>query len=285
MKQAYDLHSHTTVSDGTLTPEELVKKAIDDKFHAIAITDHDNIDGIKRAQKAAEDSNLEIITGVEISVEYQPGTLHMCGYFMDLNNDFLNDRLNFVQEARRQRNPKIVKKLNDAGFDMTMAEVEDVAGSKQVGRPHFATVMVDKGYVKTKQEAFDKYLDKSASCYVNKERLSLEDSVKAIKTAGGIPVLAHPIQLGLANKKEYRDMFVHLKNMGVMGIEAFTSRQTDEENSLFYQMAKELDMLITGGSDFHGANKPNVKLGHFGSEVKVNFPALIKEMKGICKKI
>ncbi|MFP4549039.1 MAG: PHP domain-containing protein [Fidelibacterota bacterium] len=284
MKQHYDLHTHTTVSDGTFSPEELVQKAIDEGFKAIAITDHDNIGGIQTAQEFAGD-RLMVISGVEISVEYGPGTMHMCGYFMDLDNDCLNERLDFVQEARRQRNPKIVKKLNDAGFAMTMEEIEAVAGSKQVGRPHFATVMLDKGYVKTKQEAFDKYLDKSAPCYVNKARLSLEDSVKAIRTAGGIPVLAHPIQLKLNNEKEYREMFSHLKKMGVMGIEAFTSRQTDEENELFSKMAKDLNMLITGGSDFHGDNKPNVKLGYFGSEVNIDFPALIKEMKILCKKM
>jgi len=284
MKQQYDLHSHTTVSDGTFTPEELVQKAIDEGFKAIAITDHDNIAGIETAQSYAGD-RLLVIPGVEISVEYGPGTMHMCGYFMDLDNDYLNERLDFVQEARRQRNPKIVKKLNDAGFAMTMEEIEAVAGSKQVGRPHFATVMLDKGYVKTKQEAFDKYLDKSAPCYVNKERLSLEDSVKAIRTADGIPVLAHPIQLKLNNDKEYREMFAHLKKMGVLGIEALTSRQTDAENKLFYGMAKDLGMLITGGSDFHGANKPNVKLGYYGSNFKIDFPELIKEMKALCKKM
>jgi predicted metal-dependent phosphoesterase TrpH len=281
MKQKFDLHSHTTVSDGTLTPEELVEKAVAESFQSIAITDHDNIGGIKRAQKAAENSDLEIIPGVEISVEYGPGTMHMCGYFLDTDNEYLNDRLNFVQEARRQRNPKIVQKLKDAGFEITMAEIENVAGSKQIGRPHFATVMFEKGYVKSKQEAFDEYLDKSAPCYVNKERLSLEDSVEAIKTAGGIPVLAHPISLKLNNEREYRNMFVHLKQMGVMGIEAFTSRQTDEENEMFYQMAKDLNLLTTGGSDFHGANKPNVKLGHFGANVSIDFPMLIKKMKAL----
>jgi len=281
MKQKFDLHSHTTVSDGTLTPEELVQKAIAEGFQVLAITDHDNIAGIKTAQKLAEGSELEVVPGVEISVEYGPGTMHMCGYFMDLDNEQLNKNLDFVQEARRTRNPKIVQKLNEAGFEMTMEEIENVAGTKQVGRPHFATVMFDKGYVKTKQEAFDKYLDKSAPCYVNKERLSLEDSIKSIREAGGIPVLAHPISLKLKNFDEYREMFEMLRDKGVMGIEAYTSRQTDDESETFRQMADELGMLVTGGSDFHGANKPDVQLGHFGNNVKIDYSALIQKMKSL----
>ncbi|MBN2279391.1 MAG: PHP domain-containing protein [Candidatus Marinimicrobia bacterium] len=281
MKQNYDLHTHTTVSDGTLTPEELVQKALNEGFKVIAITDHDNISGIEKARTVALGTGLEIVAGVEISVEYGPGTLHMCGYFLDLKNELLNDRLDFVQEARRNRNPKIVQKLQETGFEITMEEIEKVAGGKQVGRPHFATVMFEKGYVTSKQEAFDKYLDKNAPCYVNKERLSLEESVKSIRAAGGIPVLAHPIQLKLANEKEYREMFTYLKHKGVLGIEAYTSRQTDEENELFRQMAEELGMLITGGSDFHGANKPNVNLGVFGRDVKINFPDLIMKMKSL----
>lgn len=209
------------------------------------------------------------------------GTMHMCGYFMDLDNAYLNEKLKFVQEARRQRNPKIVQKLRDAGFDVTMEEIQQAAGGKQVGRPHFATVLFEKGYVSTKQEAFDKYLDKSAPCYVNKERLSLEESIKSIKAAGGIPVIAHPIQLRLKNEKEYSDMFQHLKEQGVIGVEAYTSHQSEQENKLFYSMAKKMDMLITGGSDFHGKNKPNVKLGYFGNELKIDYHTLIQEMKKI----
>ncbi len=283
MKQKYDFHTHTTISDGSFTPTELIKKAIDEGFNTIAITDHDNIDGIKEAQKVAGNSNLQIIPGVEISVEYNPGTMHMCGYFVDLNNAYFNEKLDFIQEARRQRNPKIVQKLRDIGLDITLDEIAKVAGGKQIGRPHFATVIFEKGYVKSKQEAFDKYLDKSAPCYVSKERLSLEESVKSIKMAGGIPVLAHPIQLKLKNEKEYREIFEYIKNQGVIGIEAYTNQQTDEENKLFYSIAKDLNMLITGGSDFHGTNKPDVELGNFGSDVKIDFIELIKQMQNLRK--
>lgn len=277
-RNKFDLHSHTTVSDGTFTPTDLVKKAIDEGFEYLAITDHDNIGGIKEAQRVADGSGLTIIPGVEISVEYGPGTMHMCGYFVDLDNAYFNEKLNFVQDARRNRNPKIVQKLRDAGFDITMEEIEAVAGGKQVGRPHFATVLFEKGYVKTKQEAFDKYLDKSAPCYVNKERLSLEESIKSIKMAGGIPVIAHPIQLGLKDEQAYDEMIGYLKEKGVIGVEAYTSRQTEEENEMFYNLAKKHDMMITGGSDFHGANKPNVKLGYFGNDIKIDYRKLIEEM-------
>jgi len=283
-KNIFDLHCHTTISDGTFTPTDLINKAIEENFETIAITDHDNIEGVKEAQRAAKNSGLTVIPGVEISVEYSPGTMHMCGYFVDTENFYFRERLDYVQEARRQRNPKIVQKLRDTGFDITMKEIEQAAGGKQIGRPHFATVLYEKGYVKNKQEAFDKYLDKSASCYVNKERLSLEESIKCITVAGGIPVLAHPIQLRLKDEQEYREMFRFLKNKGVLGIECYTSHQTDEENALFLKLAREIGLLITGGSDFHGSNKPNVKLGYFGNHVDINPNQLIEEMMGISGK-
>ena len=278
MQANFDLHTHTTISDGSFTPSELVQKAIREGLKVIAISDHDNINGIEKAKKVAENSGLKVIAGVELSVEYSPGTMHICGYFIDVKNDYLNKQLEFLQEARRTRNPKIVEKLQQSGFKITMEEVEKKSGGKQVGRPHFATILYEKAYVTTKQEAFDKYLDKSASCYVNKTRLTLEESIKCIREAGGVPILAHPIELKLENKDEYRKMFQALKEKGILGVEAFTSRHLIEQNQFFFELAKEMDFLVTGGSDFHGTNKPDVELGMFGWNLDKKINEIINEM-------
>jgi hypothetical protein len=270
MVMKYDLHSHTTASDGTYTPAELVKKASALKIEHLAITDHDNVNGVQEALQAGQKDGVNVIPGVEISVEFQPGTMHVCGYFVDINNDILNEKLAFVQQARRDRNPKIIEKLNEQGVEITLQEVQEVAGSDQVGRPNIAKVLIQKGYVNGIKEAFNKYLAKGASCYVNKKRLDLTTAIKTIKAAGGIPVLAHPVQLGLNSEAEYYDLFVRLKKAGIAGIEAFSSHHNEKDNQTYYKLAKKLNMLITGGSDFHGKNKPKVKLGQFGEKPQVD---------------
>lgn len=276
MLMDYDLHCHTTSSDGTFTPHDVVKKAADLDIEYLAITDHDNVNGLDEASQAGEQYGVKIISGVEISVEFSPGTMHVCGYFIDINNKVLNEKLEFVQKARRERNPKIIRRLNKLGMDINLKEVQKVAGSGQVGRPNIAKVLIQKGYVKDLKEAFDKYLKKGASCYVNKKRLNLDTAIKTITEAGGIAVLAHPVQLNLNSDKEMLDLFKQVKEAGIIGIEAFSSHHNELENQKYWQMANDLKMLITGGSDFHGTNKPNVKLGQFGSNPRVNLDKFLK---------
>jgi len=276
MVMSYDLHTHTTASDGTLSPSELVKKAAGLNIKYLAITDHDNVNGVAGAVKAGKRYGVNVIPGGEISVEFQPGTMHVCGYFIDINNKYLNEQLEFVQQARRDRNPQIIKKLNQQGFDITLQEVQAVAGSNQVGRPNIAKVLIQKGYVNGLQEAFDKYLKKGASCYVNKKRLNLETAIETIKRAGGIPVLAHPVQLELSSDQGYREMFQQVKEAGIIGLEAFSSHHSETENQKYKKLGEEIGMLITGGSDFHGANKPKVKLGQYGENPEFDLNAFLK---------
>ncbi len=279
MKQKYDFHSHSTISDGTLTPTDLVKFAASEGIEVLALTDHDNIDGIEEANIAGKKYGVEIVPGVEISIDYNPGTMHMCGYFIDIHNKELQKGLSFVQDARRNRNPLIAKKLQENGIDINIEEVQKVAGSNQIGRPHFAKIMIDKGFVKNIKEAFNKYLAKGCSCYVDKARLSLEQSTRMIINAGGIPILAHPIQLKLKNREEYKSFFLKLKDIGVKGVEIYSSHQTEEENQMFYEIVKPLGMMMTAGSDFHGGTKPNVKLGIYGEKIDIDFVKLLKKMK------
>jgi len=276
MPKSYDLHSHTTASDGTLRPAELVEKAAGLDINILAITDHDNVNGVEEAAQAGQNYGIDIIPGVEISVEFSPGTMHVCGYFIDIENEFLNEKLEFVQQARRDRNPKIIEKLNQKEIDITLEEVQQVAGSDQVGRPNIAKVLIQKGYVDGIKEAFDKYLKKGAPCYVNKKRLDLETAIETIKAAGGIAVLAHPVQLELDSEKDYRDLLSQVKKAGIVGVEAFSSHHTEDENQKYYQLSREFDMMVTGGSDFHGENKPKVKLGIFGENVNVDLEQFLE---------
>jgi len=258
--------------------------ARDNEILCMPLTDHDNIKGVKEALAAGKKYGVNIIPGVEISIDYNPGTFHMCGYFFDTENRELLQKLEYVQEARRNRNPQIIEKLNQNGVDISMEEVKTAAGSDQVGRPNFARVMLEKGYVKNIKEAFTKYLAKGATCYVDKKRLKVDEAVEVIRNAGGVAVLAHPVQLQLENKKAYQKFFRKMKDIGVVGVECYSSHHSDEESELYASIARETGLLITGGSDFHGEAKPNVKLGEFGDKVDMDIKVLLDEIGKLIRK-
>jgi len=279
MQQNFDLHTHSNASDGSYAPGDLVKLAAKSGVTTLALTDHDTVSGIAEAQAAGKKYGVTLIPGVEISIDFTPGTMHICGYYLDPENTELQAGLNFVQVARRNRNPRIVEKLNVLGVAITLDEVKALAGPDQLGRPHFAQVLVQKGYARDTQAAFDKYLAKGAPAYMDKQRLSLDQAVTMIKAAGGVAVLAHPVQLRLPSNDDYRNKISELKAAGVAGVEAFNSYQSEEENQQFYTIATELEMLITAGSDFHGALKPNVKLGQFGEDLPLRIDAILEAMQ------
>lgn len=278
-KSTFDFHVHSNASDGSLSPRDVIRKASEEGLDVIAITDHDTTAGIGEAVAAGKEFGVTVIPGVEISIDFQPGTNHLCGYFIDIENDQLRSGLQFVQDARRNRNPIIVQKLNDLGLEITMPEIIEQAGGDQIGRPHFAKVLLKKGYVKDTKEAFNKYLAKGAPCYMDKQRLSLEHAAKMIKVAGGVTVLAHPAELRFNTEKEYRDYFQCAKDAGVGGIESYSSHHSAEQNAMFRQMADELQMFSTGGSDFHGETKPKIRLGVFAEHVEIGINELTKRMK------
>jgi len=242
-------------------------------------TNHDTVGGIEEAIRVGKEVDANVIPGVEVSIDFSPGTMHLCGYLIDINNKEFQEGLRFIQEARLNRNPQIIKKLNDLGMDITIEEVIKEAGGDQVGRPHFANVLVKKGYVKNAKEAFTKFLAKGASCYVDKKRLTKKQAINMIVNSGGLAVLAHPAQLKLNTEQEYRDLFKGLKELGVAGIEAYSSHHSEEENKMFKGMADELDLLVTGGSDFHGSTKPKIELGVFGKNVQIDLDRLLAKMQ------
>jgi 3',5'-nucleoside bisphosphate phosphatase len=262
-----DLHMHTVHSDGTVTPTELVRLAKKAKLSCIALTDHDTLSGIEEAQAEGAKLGIEVISGVEVSVIFDPGTLHILGYFVDRNSPKVKSVLGEVQDARKKRNPLIIEKLQSLGLDITLEEVEAESGGGQVGRPHFAAVMIRKGFVKEKQEAFDKYLAKGASAYVDKRTVSSKEAIDMIEEAGGIASVAHPKQLKLDHDPgRFEAEIKRLKDEGIKGIEVYSSCQSKKEAARYLEVAKQLDLIVTGGSDFHGQNKSNVKLGWMGKD-------------------
>ncbi|MGC8763883.1 MAG: PHP domain-containing protein [Acidobacteriota bacterium] len=256
-----DLHTHSTCSDGTFSPEELVRQAKAAGVTHLALTDHDTVEGVGAAARAAAEEGLAFLPGIEISAEFQPGTLHILGYGLDSLNGRLRGRLEEVQRWRRERNPKIVERLNELGMEVTLEEVAARAGGDLVGRPHFAQTLLDKGYVKSRQEAFDRFLAKGRPAYVDKLRLSPRESIALIREAGGIAVLAHPLQLKIEDPQALDAFVGELSGLGLQGLECYYRNHTEEDEKRFLALARKYGLLVTGGSDFHGQNRPRIRLG------------------------
>ena len=278
MTDFVDLHSHSTASDGTFRPGEVVRLAQEAGLTALALTDHDTVDGLAEALAAGEELGVEVIPGVEISTRYSGDTMHILGFFIDFRSGRLEERLAVLKQARKERNPKIVAKLNALGINITMEQVVRVSGGGQVGRPHIARAMMESGYVSRPQQAFDVYLKNGGLAYVQKYRFPPQEALEMIREAGGVPVLAHPFTLGLGPAAALKDLLRDLQAMGLAGIEVFYSDHTPEQEALYFKLAQELGLLVTGGSDFHGENKPNVTLGNIRSKNRLTYD-LVTAMK------
>ncbi|QJA06347.1 PHP domain-containing protein [Thermosulfurimonas marina] len=261
-----DLHTHSTASDGTYSPAELVHLAVQEGLSALALTDHDTVEGLFEAQAEAQGLGLAFVPGVEISVRFEgPGHCHVLGYFVDPESEGLRETLALLQQARSERNLRMVEKLQALGIEITLEELKERAGGGEIGRPHFAALLVEKGVVRKVEEAFERYLKKGAPAYVPKARLTEEEAFSAIRAAGGLPVLAHPWHLHLSPEALARYV-ARLKDLGLAGIEAYYTDHTPEFTSLCLELARRFDLVATGGSDFHGHNKPDIKLGRgFGN--------------------
>jgi 3',5'-nucleoside bisphosphate phosphatase len=256
-----DLHVHTTMSDGTLSPAEVVWYARDRGLRAIAVTDHDTVAGIGPAQEEGATLGVEVVAGVEISAHWATGIMHILGYFVCPDDPDLLACLAWLSQGRRERIPLILAKLRDLDVHATVAEVEAEAVGGVPGRPHVANIMRRKGYVSTLQEAFDRYLRKGAPAYVVKTKLEPEKAIDAITKAGGLPVLAHPYSLREDRDGRLEKTVRLLMNYGLRGIEAYYSKHTLEQTRAYLDLAARLGLTVTGGSDFHGSNKPEVEIG------------------------
>jgi predicted metal-dependent phosphoesterase TrpH len=269
-----DLHAHTLCSDGSVSPAELVALAASSGARAIAITDHDTVAGLTEGRDAAARLGVEFVNGIEISAEYSPGTMHILGYYIDAASVPLVSRLDDLVAARDERNPNIARRLQALGLDITYEEVARIAGSDLVGRPHFARLMVEKGYAESIQDAFDRFLAKGAAAYVEKKRLSPADAIDLIHEAGGVAVLAHPYQLKLDSEQDLDRLIAELRALGLDGIEAIYSRHTRVERDFYSEMAARHSLLITGGSDFHGTYKPDISIVKGKGDLRVPYSLL-----------
>ncbi len=255
-----DLHTHSTASDGSYRPGELINYAKSKGIDVLALTDHDTIAGISEAIEEAKIAGIDFIPGVEISALWLIGTMHILGYYIDPHGDLLHSTLKKLQKLRDERNHKIIEKLREHGVDITYEEVEKVAGG-QIGRLHISRILIEKGYAADIQSAFKKFLTNGAPTYIPKVRLEPPKAIELIKNAGGIPVLAHPCTLGLEDFSDLKKVFSDLKDAGIEGIEAYYSDHSKELTDFCLEMAGKLNLLVTGGSDFHGKNKKHIDIG------------------------
>ncbi len=277
-----DLHVHSTASDGSLSPLEILELARDRGIKAIAITDHDSIDGIKEITDQLQAFPVEFMTGVEISCtpprDFETiGSVHLLGYGFSLYDRNLNLMLSAAKLSREQRNPKIISKLNQAGLDISLAEIFARFGTGQAGRPHIAELMKEKGFVSSFKEAFDTWLGKGKPAYVDKFKVSCKKAIQTILDAGGIPVLAHP---GLLAFNRTRDLEVFLDiliSYGLQGMEVFYTDHDTHQTEYFANLARKKKLLVTGGSDFHGSFNAGVKLGSGKDNIQVQY-ALFKAL-------
>ncbi|HYO80866.1 MAG TPA: PHP domain-containing protein [Bryobacteraceae bacterium] len=258
-----DLHSHTTASDGTFSPAELIEAAATAGLDALAITDHDTFAGYQAAQQFAEQRGVRLLCGIELSTKANTGrrqTVHLLGYFLrQPPAQQFCDWLIRMQESRRDRNCRLAERLQSMGFDIRIEEVEAL-GRSMAGRPHFARLMVSKGYAPNYRAAFDLYLDESAPGYVDREEPSLEEGIRRIAEAGGLSSIAHPIRLGLPPDAE-ESLISGCTAHGLSALEAYHSDQGAEDTQRYLAVAERYGLRVTGGSDFHGDNKPGVRLG------------------------
>ena len=252
-----DLHSHTNESDGTCSPAQLIGEAAAAGVKVLGITDHDTFAGYDDATPVAREAAVELVCGIELSTKLHGHSVHLLGYF--LSDGGLGDFREWVlemQASRRERNVRLAARLRELGFDITLEEAE-ARGRGMTGRPHFAQIMVEKGYVADYRQAFDEYLDESAKGYVYRFEPRFEEGVARIRRAGGIASLAHPTRV----KGDVPALMPALCDAGLNAIEAYHSDHTPRETELFLRLAARHGLLVTGGSDFHGAVKPGVCWG------------------------
>ncbi len=273
-----DLHVHSNHSDGTLSPEELVALAIKSNVSAFALTDHDTVSGITKAKKAAasaSDTPVTVISGTEISAAYKKKDIHILGLFIDEQNLVLQNALDEAVTARDLRNEKMAERFRSLGIPLTLDDLRRENPDTVITRAHFAKYLIEHNHVKTSQEAFQRYLGYDAPCFVPREYMPPERAISLILNAGGIPVLAHPLLYKLP-PAELETLLKRLTDAGLKGLEVYYSSNTGFDEQICYSLANRFHLLMTGGTDFHGDNKPNLFLGT-GRNNNLNIPEQLLE--------
>lgn len=255
-----DLHLHSTCSDGSDSPTEIVEKAVALGLTAMALTDHDTTEGVAEFLGATEKAGIIGVPGVELSAEYSPGVMHILGYFMDIHCAELQEELARVRNGREERNRVMLKKLNELGYELSWEDITAQAGSDVVGRPHFAAAIIEKGYLQNKKQVFSRLLGNGCRAYAERYRTDPKRCVELIRKAGGVPVIAHPGSLKLPRGK-LRKLIATMKLWGLEGFEVLHPQHNDNQIKVFRQIAQEFSLVETGGSDCHGTFSPDLYIG------------------------
>ncbi len=264
-----DLHTHTTASDGTYSPSGLLRYASGKGISVLAITDHDTTSGLAEAQAEADRLEMTFVPGIEITINWPTGEFHLLGLGLTHTSAELQEIVDYLHEERINRNKKMIDRLAENGVQISYDEIREKFNTENIGRPHFAQLMVEKGFVKHRQVAFDKYFAKGRPCYVDREGADLKDAVEAIKSSGGVPVQAHPLSMYVSWGKMDETMAM-IKSKGVMGMEAWHPGVRISEAERLRDLAGKLGMAVTGGSDFHGEKvRADRFLGHAAGNLKI----------------
>ena len=270
-----DLHTHSTFSDGTFTPTELVMYAKEKGIKAIALTDHDTIEGLEEGANAAQKEGIEFINGIEYAVDCVGCEIHVLGLCIDRHSKYLQDEIVKLKETRHARNLKMLKKLNESGINITLEDIRGTQENAVITRANFARAIVEKGYVQSHDGAFKKYLSKGRKTYIERERLEAKTAIETVEKSGGLSFLAHPFLYNLA-PKDIEKLIEELVSQGLNGIEAYHVSHSQYNIDILLKIAQKYNLLVCGGSDFHGANKEGVDLGVGRGNVFVKYEVLSK---------
>ena len=276
MEKLIDLHTHSIMSDGSMTPTEVVREAKKAGLAAIALSDHDTVDGVREAVAEGKKIGVEVIPAIEFSVISKTET-HILGYFIDIDSPLLSEALKSIIDTRRERNEITCRKLNELGFDVTMEEALALAPNGFIGRAHFARLLMDKGYTSSVKEGFDLYLENGKYAYCGKQSMTDEEAVRLIKNCGGLAFVAH-LHLTKLGDGELLEFLARLKAAGLDGVEGYYTEYTPEMQEKYQAMASRLGLMLSGGTDFHAAMKPHISIGKGLGNLKIPY-SLVEKMK------
>jgi len=272
MTNYIDLHTHSTASDGSYTPTQLIDLAEEIGLSAIALTDHDTISGIPEfLEHATKVDGLTAIPGCEISINFSNKEIHIVALFIDYKNEELLELLSEIRENRNKRNDQMIAKLQNLNFDITIDEVLEVASGESVGRPHFADVLISKGYFSERQQVFDAVLKRGRGAYCHRVLPTLERALSTIHNAGGIAIWAHPVYRKKNERSYVRKTLRYMSRYEIDGVETHYPLYSDWQHQMLREVAAELGILESGGSDFHGANQPGIDLGIGKGNLKIPY--------------
>ena len=277
-----DLHTHSNASDGSLTPAEVMKAAKDAGLKAVALTDHDTIDGLYEAMEAAKNYGIECIPGIELSAFYKDLEVHIVGLFLDLEDPKLKNRLDAFRKVRENRNIRMIEKMQQAGVDITMEKLRALEGDAVITRANIARYLLHIGYIKSIPEAFDRYLSPGMPFFVQKTGITPQDAIEAIRENGGIAILAHPLTYKFT-RRELIECIETLKSYGLSGIETYYSTFSEADHRDMKRLADQYGLLHSGGSDFHGNVKPHIQIGKGMGKLVIPYD-LLDHMKACLNK-